>query len=39
MIDVANSCLHINGDSVSCVLESKIDSLFRLVEDVEVPAN
>ena len=41
MIDVANNCLHIDGDSVSCVLESKIDSLFRLrlVEDVEVPAN
>ena len=40
-IDVANSCLHINGDSMSCVLESKIDSLFRLrlVEDIEVPAN
>ena len=41
LINVANSCLHINGDSVSCVLKSKRDSLFRLrlVEDVEVPKN
>ena len=41
LVDVARHCIHMAGKTINCMLESKIDSLFRLTlsEDVEVPAD
>ena len=30
LVDVANSCLHLNGKTLRCTLESKVECLFRL---------
>ena len=41
VIDVANHSLSIMGKSVDCILESRLDSLFRLrlSEDIKIPGN
>ena len=41
LVDVPNSCLHLNGKTLRRTLESKVECLFRLQlsENVQIPPN